>query len=114
MRSPSLRVPLTPKEAARILLRTRQALLLGSALLSAFWAWRDQGLFRVFADLEIRWTGRYDAFFTLLFMFLTLMVASMALGAVLTSLMRRRFSKDEWQTVLHDTIALLDTPWRRE
>ncbi len=105
---------MTPKEAARILLRTRQALLLVSFVLSAAWAWRYQGLFRIFADLEIRWTGRYDPFFTLLFTFLTLFVASMALGAVLTSLMRRRFSEDEWQTVLHDTTVLLDSPWRKQ
>lgn len=104
---------MTPKEAARILLRARQALLLVSFMLSAVWAWRYQGLFRLFAALEIRWTGRYDPFFTLLFTFLTLFVASMALGAILTSLMRRRFSKDEWQTVLHDTAALLDRPWRK-
>lgn len=105
---------MTPKEAARILLRTRQALLLGSFVLAAFWAWRRQGLFRMFADAELRWTARYDPFFTLLFTFLTLFVASMALGAVFTSVMRRRFSKDEWQTVLHDTTALLDSPWRKK
>jgi hypothetical protein len=105
---------MTPKQAARILLRTRQALLLGSLVLSAVWAWRDQGLFRIFAEVEIRWTGSYDAFFTLLFTFLTLFVASMLIGAVLTSLMRRRFSRDEWQTLLHDTTALLDSPWRRK
>lgn len=105
---------MTPKEAARILLRTRQALLLGSFVLSAVWAWRHQGLFRIFADAAILWTGGYDAFFTLLFTFLTLFVASMALGAVLTSVMRRRFSKDEWQTLLHDTAALLDSSWRKK
>ena len=38
-------------------------------------------------------------------------VASMALGAVVTNVMRRRFSNDEWQTVLHDTTALLDRSW---
>jgi hypothetical protein len=105
---------MTPKEAARILLRTRQALLIGSFVLSAVWAWRRQGLFRILADLELRWTARYDPFFTLLFTFLTLFVASMALGAVVTAVMRRRFSKDEWQTVLHDTTALLDTSWWRK
>ena len=105
---------MTPKHAARILLRTRQALLFGSFVLSAIWAWRHQGLFRIFAEGEIRWTGSYDAFFTLLFTFLTLFVASMLLGAILTSVMRRRFSKDEWQTLLHDTTALLDSPWRRK
>ena len=102
---------MTPKEAARILLRTRQALLLGSFALAGIWAWRREGLFRIFADAEIRWTARYDAFFTLLFTFLTLFVASMALGAVVTGFMRRRFSKDEWQTLLHDTTALLDSAW---
>ena len=105
---------MTPKHAARILLRTRQALLFGSFVLSTVWAWRHQGLFRIFAEGEIRWTGSYDAFFTLLFTFLTLFVASMLLGAILTSVMRRRFSKDEWQTLLHDTTALLDSPWRRK
>ena len=107
-------VPMTPKGAAWILLRSRQALLLGSSVLSAIWAWRYQGLFRIFADTAIRWTGSYDPFFALLFTFLTLFVASMALGAVLTSLMRRRFSKDEWQTLLYDTTALLDSPWRKK
>jgi hypothetical protein len=101
---------MTPKQAARILLRSRQALLLASFALSAFWAWRDSGLFRVLAELEIRWANRYDSFFTLLFTFLTLFVASMLLGSVLTNLMRRQFSKDEWQELLHDTTALLDTP----
>ena len=105
---------MTPKVAARILLRSRQTLLLGSIVLSAVWAWRHQGLFRIFANLAIRWTGSYDAFFTLLFTFLTLFVASMALGGVLTSRMRRQFSKDEWQTLLHDTTALLDSPWWRK
>jgi hypothetical protein len=101
----------TPKEAARILLRIRQGLLVASFALSAVWAARHQGLFRIFADAEIRWTGSYDAFFTLLFTFLTLFVASMALGAVVTDFMRRRFSNDEWQTVLHDTTALFDSAW---
>lgn len=105
---------MTPKSAARILLRTRQALLLGSFVLSAVWAWRRHGLFRILADVAIRVTGSYDAFFTLLFTFLTLFVVSMALGAVLTSQMRRRFSKDEWQTVLHDTTELLDSSSRRK
>jgi len=81
---------------------------------SAVWAWRYQGLFRIFAEMAIRWTGGYDSFFTLLFTFLTLFVASMLIGAVLTSLTRRQFSKDEWQTLLHDTTALLDSPWRRK
>jgi hypothetical protein len=83
-------------------------LLLGSFVLSAFWAWRYSGLFRVLAELELRWANRYDPFFTLLFTFLTLFVASMLVGAILTSVMRRRFSKDEWQEVLRDTTALLD------
>ncbi|HZR26530.1 MAG TPA: hypothetical protein VFA59_23240 [Vicinamibacterales bacterium] len=102
---------MTPKQAARVLLRIRQGLLVGSFALSAVWAWRHQGLFRIFAGAEMRWTGSYDAFFTLLFTFLTLFVASMALGAVVTSFMRRRFSNDEWQTVLHDTTALFDRAW---
>ena len=103
---------MTPSRAARILLRTRQLLLLGAFVLSAVWAWRDQGLFRALAGVEIRWTGSYDAFFTLLFTFLGLFVASMMISAVLTSVMRRWFSADEWQTVLQDTTALLDNPWR--
>jgi hypothetical protein len=102
---------MTPKDAARILLRTRQALLAGSFVLSAVWAWRRQGLYRILADAASRWTGSYDPFFTLLFTFLTLFVVSMALGAILTNVMRRRFSKDEWQTLLHDTTALLDKSW---
>jgi hypothetical protein len=101
----------TPKEAARILLRIRQGLLVGSFALSAVWASRHQGLFRIFADAEARLAGSYDAFFTLLFTFLTLFVASMALGAVATGFMRRRFSNDEWQTVLRDTTALFDGAW---
>ncbi len=99
---------MTPQHAARILLRTRQALLLGSFVLSAVWAWRREALFRLIADTAVRWTGRYDPFFTLLFTFLTLFVASMMLGAVLTNVVRRRFTKEEWQTVLVDTTALLD------
>jgi hypothetical protein len=102
---------MTPKRAARILLRTRQALLLGSFVLSGVWAWRFQGLFRLFAQLEIRWASSYDGFFTLLFTFLTLFVVSMLLGAILTNLMRRHFSKDEWQTLLADTTTLLDSSW---
>lgn len=105
---------MTSKAAARILLRTRQVLLIGSFVLTAVWAWRHQGLYRLLADVELRWTGRYDPFFTLLFTFLTLFVASMAIGAVLTSRMRRRFSKEEWQAVLQDTTALLDSSWRRQ
>ena len=102
---------MTTREAARLLLRTRQALLVGSGLLTAAWAWRREGLFRAFADAEIRWTGGYDAFFTLLFTFLTLFVASMAIGAVVTNIMRRRFSADEWQTLLQETTSLLDSAW---
>ena len=104
---------MTPREAARILLLARQALFLGSCVLSGLWAWRHQGLFRLFAETQARLTGGYDASFVLLFTFLTLFVASMALGAVLTGLMRRRFSKDEWQALLHDTISLWDSPWWR-
>jgi hypothetical protein len=104
---------MTPREGARVLLRARQGLLLGAFVLSGVWAWRRQGLFRLFADTQVRWTGSYDASFALLFTFLTLFVASMALGAVLTGLMRRRFSKDEWQTLLHDTTTLWDGPWWR-
>ena len=39
------------------------------------------------------------------------LVAAMALGAVLTSVLRRRFTKDEWHTVLLETTALLDNSW---
>ena len=102
---------MTPREAARILLRTRQALLVASFVLSAWWAWRRQGLFRLLADAEIRWTGNDDAFFTLLFTFLTLFVASMGVGSALTSVVRRRFSRDDWQAVLRDTTTLLDSSW---
>jgi hypothetical protein len=105
---------MTPTQAARILLRSRQALLLGSLVLSAVWARRDQGLFHTLAMVAVRWTGNYDAFFTWLFTFLALFVASMMISAVLTSVMRRGFSRDEWQTVLRDTTTLLDTPWRRK
>ncbi len=104
---------MTPRDAARILLRARQALLLGAFVLTGVWAWRRQGLFRLFANAQVRWTGGYDAFFVLLFTFLTLFVAAMAIGSILTGLMRRRFSKDEWQTVLRDTTALWDGPWWR-
>jgi hypothetical protein len=102
---------MTPREAARLLLRARQALLLAAFVLSGVWAWRHQGLFRLLADTQIRLTGSYDASFVLLFTFLTLFVVSMALGAVLTGLMRRRFSKDEWQTLLNDTTMLWDASW---
>ena len=105
---------MTPREAARLLLRARQALLIGAFVLSGVWAWRRQGLFRVFADTQLRWTGSYDASFALLFTFLTLFVVSMALGAVLTALVRRRFSKDQWLTVLQDTTTLWDGLWKRE
>jgi hypothetical protein len=99
---------MTPKQAARILLRSRQALLAGSFLLSAFWGWRHAGLFQAIAALERRWANAYDWFFTLLFTFLTLFVVSMFVGSALTNVMRRRFSKEEWQEVLRDTTALLD------
>ena len=80
---------MTPREAARLLLRARQALLLGAFVLSGVWAWRHQGLFWLFASTQMRLTGGYDASFALLFTFLTLFVVSMALGSVLTALMRR-------------------------
>jgi len=102
---------MTPREAARLLLRARQALLLAAFVLSGVWAWRHQGLFWLFADIQMRLTGSYDAPFVLLFTFLTLFVVSMALGAALTGLMRRRFSKDEWQTLLNDTTTLWDASW---
>ena len=86
-------------------------LLLAAFVLSGVWAWRHEGLFRLFADTQLRVTGSYDAPFALLFTFLTLFVVAMALGAVLTGLMRRRFSKDEWQTLLHDTTLLWDASW---
>jgi len=38
-------------------------------------------------------------------------VVSMALGSVLTALMRRRFSKQDWQTLLNDTTMLWDASW---
>ena len=104
---------MTPREAARLLLRARQALLLAAFVLAGVWAWRHQGLFWLFADTQIRMTGGYDASFALLFTFLTLFVVSMALGSVLTALMRRRFSKEEWQTLLNDTMMLWDAPWRK-
>ncbi len=106
-------VLMTPRDAARVLLRARQTLLIGAFALSGVWAWRHEGLFRLFADTQIRWTGSYDAFFALLYTFLTLFVVSMAVGAILTGLMRRRFSLDEWQILLHDTTRLWDRPWWR-
>jgi len=33
----------------------------------------------------------------------------MLLGSVVTNVMRRRFSKDEWQEVLRQTTALVDS-----
>ena len=72
-------VPMTPKQAARILLRSRQALLVASFAFSGLWAWRYEGLFRVIADLEVRWGKGYDWFFTLMFTFLTLFVVLLAL-----------------------------------
>jgi hypothetical protein len=102
---------MTTKDAARILVRARQALLLGSFVLTAVWGWRREGLFRLFVEMETRWTGRDDPFFTLLFTFLTLFVASMAIGTVFTNVMRRRFSTDEWHTLLLDATALVDRPW---
>jgi len=102
---------MTPREAARLLLRARQVLLLAAFTLSGVWAWRHQGLFWLLADAQMRMTGSYDAPFVLLFTVLTLFVVSMALGAVLTALMRRRFSKEEWQTLLHDTTSLWDASW---
>lgn len=110
-RTPWYAETLTSKEAARILLRARQALLLGAFVLTAVWARQRQGLFRFFADTQFRLTGGYDASFALLFTFLTLFVAAMAVGAFLTSLIRRRFSKEEWQAVLLDTTALWDGSW---
>ena len=102
---------MTTRDAARILLRTRQALLVGACVLSAVWAWRREGIFRLFIEAEVRLTGNDDAFFTLLFTFLTLFVTAMALGAILTSVLRRRFTKEEWHTVLLETTALLDNAW---
>jgi hypothetical protein len=102
---------MTPRDAARLLLRARQALLLAAFALSGVWAWRHQGLFGLFADTQMRLTGGYDAFFALPFTFLTLFVVSMALGSVLTALMRRRFSKEDWQTLLNDTTKLWDASW---
>jgi len=78
------------------------------------WAWRDAGLFRLLADTQMRWTGAYDASFALLFTFLSLFVSAMAAGAFLTSLVRRRFSKEEWHTVLLNTTALWEAPRQRK
>ena len=86
-------------------------MLLGAFVLSGVWAWRHQGLFWLFANTQLRLTGGYDASFALLFTFLSLFVVSMALGAALTGLVRRRFSKDEWQTLLNDTATLWDASW---
>ena len=102
------------KEAARVLLRTRQALLAGSVVLAGVWTWRREGIFRILSDAEERWTGRSDTFFTLMFTFLTLFVVSMAIGAVFTSFIKRRVPKDEWPSVLVDTAALWDGAWRRK
>ena len=34
-------------------------------------------------------------------------------ACMLTALMRRRFSKEDWQTLLNDTMMLWDAPWRK-
>ena len=98
----------TPAKAAQILFRTRLALLVGAAGLAALWAWRGAGLFALLANIQATWPGRSDRVFTLLFTFLTLFVVAMALGSLVTSVFRRRFSPEEWQDVLHGTKALWD------
>ncbi len=98
--------------AARTLFLARLVLLLGAVVLSGVWAWRHAGLFRLFTEAQQRWTGNYDASFALLFTFLTMFVAAMAASSFLTSLVRRRFSPEDWLTVLHDATALWDGPKR--
>lgn len=99
---------MTPAKAARVLLVARAALLAGAFVLSGLWAWRHEGLFRLLAETQQRWTGAYDWSFALLFTFLTLFVTAMAASALLTSILRRRFSREEWQTVLVSATALWD------
>ena len=99
---------MTTLQAARRLLVARAVLLTGATALTGVWAWRHEGLFRVFTQAQQRWTGNYDASFALLFTFLTMFVAAMAASSLVTSLMRRRFSKEEWHTVLVTSTALWD------
>ena len=99
---------MTTLQAARRLLVARAALLGGASVLTGVWAWRHEGLFRLFTEAQQRWTGNYDASFALLFTFLTMFVAAMAASSLVTSLMRRRFSKEEWHTVLVTSTALWD------
>ena len=104
---------MTPRAAARLLLRIRQALLLASAVLSLVWVWQGSGLVRAFERAQTSLTGRADPFFAALFTFLTLFVVSMAIGSVVTRLVKRRVPKDEWETVLRETTSIWDTTWRR-
>jgi hypothetical protein len=104
----------TSKAAARLLLRVRQLLLLASALLSIAWAWSGGGLVRLFEETQRRWTGRSDPFFAVLFTFLTLFVVSMAIGSVVTRLVKRRVPPEEWQSVLRETASIWDAAWRRK
>ncbi|MDO8793906.1 MAG: hypothetical protein Q7J25_04730 [Vicinamibacterales bacterium] len=101
---------MTPLKAARVLLVARALLLAGAFVLSVVWAWRHEGLFRVFTATQQRLTGNYDASFAALFTFLTMFVAAMAASSLVTSLMRRRFSREEWQAVLVTSTALWDGP----
>ncbi|MEI6670229.1 MAG: hypothetical protein WCP29_18950 [Acidobacteriota bacterium] len=101
---------MTSKQAAWILLRSRQTLVLLAVVVASVWAWRDQGLFRVFADLENRRLGYEDVFFAWLLTFLVLFAASLLLGAVLTAFVRSQLPDQERQTLGSDSAALLDAP----
>jgi hypothetical protein len=105
---------MTPQAAARLLLRTRQALLGATCLLCAFWAWRGSGVVRLFEDVQVRWTGAYDSVFAVLFSFLTMFVVCMAIGSVVTRLVKRRVPPEEWETVLRTTTSLWDNSWKRK
>lgn len=105
---------MTTDAAARTLLRTRQALLLGAVVLCGVWTWRSSGLVGVFEQAQMRLTGAYDAIFAVMFTFLTMFVVCMAISSVVTRAVKRRVAPEEWETVLRTTTTMWDATWKKQ
>ena len=104
---------MTADAAARLLLRTRQALFLAACVVCGVWTWRGSGLVALFEQAQTRWTGRYDTFFAVMFTFLTVFVVCMAISSVVTRAVKRRVPPDQWETALRATTTLWDGMWKR-
>ena len=105
---------MTTDAAARLLLRTRQALFIGACAVCGVWAWRGSGLVALFERVQTRWTGAYDAIFAVMFTFLTMFVACMAIASAVTRAVKRRVAPGDWEAVMRKTTSLWDATWKRQ